>query len=129
FTPDEIFAFFSKCLLLNSGPFILKILQMIRPVLSDELKKKYNLTKLKYPVLTPEQADLVLNKVVYDWDMYEVLRPVSASVGHVCIVRRVDEPERKIIIKIIKPLAIAQSCWEYKTLYNVYGDDNPCEQE
>ena len=49
FAPDETFAFISKSLLLNSGPFILKILQTIRPALSEELKNKYQLNNLIYP--------------------------------------------------------------------------------
>ncbi|XWV26905.1 hypothetical protein QJ857_gp0145 [Tupanvirus soda lake] len=127
YTPDEIFSFASKYLLLNSGPFILKILQMIRPVLSPELATKYNLTKLTYPVLKLNQIDIILQKVVYNWDMYKVVRNFSASVGHVSKIVRVDQPDKPFMIKIIKPLAVAQSCWEYKTLYNVYPEGS-CEQ-
>ncbi|XWV25566.1 putative protein kinase [Tupanvirus deep ocean] len=127
YTPDEIFSFASKYLLLNSGPFILKILQMIRPVLSPELASKYNLTKLTYPVLKLDQIDIILQKVVYNWDMYKVVRNFSASVGHVSKVIRVDQPDKPFMIKMIKPLAVAQSCWEYKTLYNIYPEGS-CEQ-
>ncbi len=127
FTPDEIFSFGSKYLLLNSGPFILKILQMIRPALSPELATKYNLTKLTYPLLKPNQIEIILKKVVYDWDMYKVLANFSASVGHVSKVIRVDQPSNEFMIKIIKPLAVAQSCWEYATLYDTYPDGT-CEQ-
>lgn len=126
FTTDEIFSFVSKYLLLNSGPFILKILQMIRPVLSPELAIKYNLTKLTYPVLKPNQIEIILQKVVYNWDMYEILENFSASVGHVCKVVRVDNPDNVFMIKIIKPVAVAQSCWEYHTLYDVYPQGS-CE--
>lgn len=127
FSPDEIFQFMSKHVLLNSGPFILKILQMIRPILTPELATKYNLTKLRYPVLQPHQIELILNRVVHQWDMYKILLSVSASVGHVVIVHRVDNPADIFVIKIIKPLAIAQSCWEYKILYNVF-EEGTCEQ-
>lgn len=127
FTHDEIFSFASNHLLLNSGPFILKILQMIRPVLSPELAAKYNLTKLTYPLLNTQQLDLILQKVVINWDMYQVLQNFSASVGHVCKVKRVDDPSNVFMIKIIKPLAVAQSCWEYATLYDIYPDGS-CEQ-
>ena len=127
FTPDELFSFASKQLLLNSGPFILKILQMIKPVLSPELAQKYNLTKLTYPQLKPNEIELILKKVVYDWDMYIVLQNFSASVGHVSKVVKVNDPSNPFIIKIIKPLAVAQSCWEYKTLYDVYPPGT-CEQ-
>lgn len=127
FTPNEIFSFVSKYLLLNSGPFILKILQMIRPILSPELATKYNLTKLTYPVLKPNEVELILGKVVNQWNMYRVLENFSASVGHVCKVVKVDNPENVFIIKIIKPLAVAQSCWEYKTLYDLFPEGT-CEQ-
>lgn len=127
FTPGEIFAFFSKYLLLNSGPFILKILQMIRPLLTDELAEKYNLVELKNPLLKQDQVKLILNKVIYNWPMYKILQNFSASVGHVCKVVRIDKPFNIFIIKIIKPIAIAQSCWEYQTLYNIFPKGS-CEQ-
>lgn len=127
FTPSELFSFASKHLLLNSGPFILKILQMIRPVLSPELATKYNLTKLTYPQLQSNQIQMILGKVVKNWDLYEVMYNKSASVGHVCIVKRIDDPTNVFVIKIIKPLAIAQSCWEYKTLHRIFAEGS-CEQ-
>jgi hypothetical protein len=127
FTPNEIFSFGSKYLLLNSGPFILKILQMIRPVLKPELAAKYNITKLTYPLLKQNQVQNILDKVVYDWDMYRILANFSASVGHVSKVVRSDRPTNEFMIKIIKPLAVAQSCWEYATLYDIYPDGT-CEQ-
>lgn len=126
FTFNEIFSFGSKHLLLNSGPFILKMLQMIRPFLSPELATKYNLTKLKYPLLTPHQVETILSQTVNDWDNYKILAHYSASVGHVCKVIRYDDPTNPIIIKIIKPLAIVQSCWEYNTLHSIYPK-NSCE--
>ena len=126
-TKNEMFGFISQNTLLNSGPFILKILQLIRPVLSPELAEKYHLTKLTYPLMTPEQVDLILERAVNQWNMYQILDNYSASVGHVCKVSRVDQPEKIFMIKIIKPLAIAQSCWEYKTLYDVFPR-NTCER-
>lgn len=127
FTTDEFFSYASKQLLLNSGPFILKILQTIRPVLTPELAQKYNLTKLTYPKLNPMQVELILSKVVYNWPMYKILDNFSASVGHVAKVVRVDDPQHIFIIKIIKPLSIAQSCWEYQTLHNIFPPGT-CEQ-
>ena len=128
YTSDDIFSFVSKQLLLNSGPFILKILQMIRPVLTPELAKKYNLTKLTYPVLKQNEVNLILQKVVYEWYMYRILQNFSASVGHVSKVIQANNPNKPFIIKIIKPLAVAQSCWEYKTLYNLYPEGT-CEKK
>lgn len=127
FTEKQIFSFLSKHVLLNSGPFILKILQMIRPVLTPELAEKYNLTKLTYPLMEPHQVDTILRRSVNNWDMYRILANYSASVGHVCKVIRTDNPSNVFIIKIIKPLAIAQSCWEYKTLHKLFPEGS-CEQ-
>ena len=128
FGRDEIFSFVSKYVLLNSGPFILKILQTIRPVLDPETAKKYNLTRLTYPLLKPNQIELILKKILYNYEMYNVLENFSASVGHVCKVSRVDTPDHVFIIKIIKPLAIAQSCWEFQTLHDLYPEAS-CEKE
>lgn len=121
-TKEEWFQFVSKQVLLNSGPFILKIIQMIRPILSDELRTKYNLTSLSkfYPKLTPKQIDMVLTDILDDRHMYKVIARISASVGDVSIVERVDDIDHPLIIKVIKPLSIAQSCWEYATLGNIF---------
>lgn len=127
FTPDEIFSFFSKHFLLNSGPFILKILQMIRPVLSPELATKYNLTKLTYPLMRKDQVEYILSKTLLQPSRYEPTQNYSASVGHV--VKCIDNKDGTIVmIKIIKPLAITQSCWEYSALKNVYPEGS-CEQK
>jgi hypothetical protein len=119
-TQDELFSFASKYLLLNSGPFILKILQGIRPILSDELSAKYNLTKLTYPLLEPDQIEIILKQILIDYDMIRITYNKSASVGHVCIGYDVRKPEEKFVVKIIKPLAIAQSCWEYSVLSDLF---------
>lgn len=126
-TPNEFFQFGSKILLLNSGPFILKILQMIRPVLSPELATKYNLTKLKYPLMTARQVQTIFKHVFPDPTLININMSRSASVGHVCIANRVSEPTDVFVVKIIKPLSIAQSCWEYKTLYNIFPEG--CEKD
>lgn len=125
---DELFGFISKQLLLNSGPFILKILQMIRPALSEELAKKYNLINLTYPLLELNQVDLILRRVLINYDMFEVIYNKSASVGHICIGHDVRTPEKYIVIKIIKPLAIAQSCWEYYVLNDLF-ERGSCEDD
>lgn len=125
-TPGEFFSFVSKYMLLNSGPFILKIIQMIRPILSDELASKYNLTKLSYPLLESNQVDLILRRSVVDYEMIRIIYNKSASVGHVCIGYDVRHPNDKFVIKIIKPLAIAQSCWEYSVLHDLFEKDS-CE--
>lgn len=126
-TPDEMFQFLSKCLLLNSGPFILKTLQMIRPVLSPELATKYNLTKLSYPLMTKKQVNLMLSKVIPDWNMYEITGSFSASVGHVVLVNHVTDRSKSFVLKMIKPISMVQSCGEYSLLYNIY-DEGTCER-
>jgi serine/threonine protein kinase len=126
-TMDELFSFVSKYLLLNSGPFILKILQMIRPILSDDLASKYNLTKLTYPLMEPHQIDIVLRNILIDYDMCKIIYNKSASVGHVCIGYNVKNPDDKFVVKIIKPLAISQSCWEYSILKDLFPSGS-CEE-
>lgn len=130
-TAEQWYSFGSKYLLLNSGPFILKILQMIRPVLTAEQAKKYNLTKLTYPLLERNQVDKILDVIMIRKEdengkdirkMSKIITNRSASVGHVCI-GYIDDlrlPRDWFVIKIIKPLAIAQSCWEYDCLKNVF---------
>jgi hypothetical protein len=125
-SPNEMFSFISKHLLLNSGPFILKIVQLIRPALSPKIKAKYNLASPKYPLLTDEQVDVILRQVMNNYEMIKIITNISASVGHVCICYDVRKPEDVLVVKIIKPLAIAQSCWEYKILSDVYPK-NSCE--
>jgi hypothetical protein len=63
-TPEEIFAFISKQILLNAGPFILKLLQMFAPYLSTEIKNKYNIAKLTYPLMEISQVENILNKIL-----------------------------------------------------------------
>jgi hypothetical protein len=124
---DELFKFLSKQLLLNSGPFILKILQQVKPAMSDELKEKYNLKKLTYPLMNKQQYEIILKKIVKDFDMYQILGDNSASVGHVFFVKRADSAFR-FVIKLAKPLAVAQSCWEYYLLNGLFKEGT-CEQE
>ena len=125
-TKDELFQFASRQMLLNSGPFILKTLQMIRPVLTPELATKYNLTSLKYPLLKGDQIEMILRGVT-NYDMFTITRNVSASVGHVCVAFDNKDKSRVFVVKIIKPVSIAQSCWEYKTLVNVFPSG--CERD
>lgn len=126
-TENELFQFISQQLLLNSGPFILKILQQVRPAMSMELMKKYNLTKLTYPVMLPKQYNIILGRVVKDWEMYVIDYDKSASVGHVFIVHRADVLS-KFVIKVAKPLSMVQSCWEYSILNDLFPLGT-CEQE
>jgi len=125
-TPDELFSFASKHLLLNAGPFILKMLQMIRPVLTDEIARKYNLTKLTYPLMEKDQVELILRKIMNNYEMTKITYNKSASVGHVCIGHDAKDVNNKFVIKIIKPLAITQSCWEYSVLGNIFKNGT-CE--
>lgn len=127
YTKEQLFGFASNQLLLNSGPFILKILQLIRPVLSPELAKKYGLSGLKYPLMSPSQVDTILSRVVKDWNKYVIVGSFSASVGHVVLVHHISTPNKPFIIKMPKPLSIAQSCWEWNTMKDLFPPG--CERE
>jgi len=122
----ELFQFFSKHLLLNSGPFILKILQQVRPIMSVEQRKTYNLTKLTYPKMTKSQGNLILSKIIKDWELYNIFSEASASVGHVFFVQNSITLE-KIVIKVVKPMSIIQSCYEYSKL-NTFFKNGTLEQ-
>lgn len=124
-TYSQMFSFGSKQLLLNSGPYILKILQMVRPILSKEIKDKYNLNKLTYPLLNNTQIECILDKILINRNQYKVKLNISASVGHVCILQDVTT-KKDFVLKIIKPISIVQSCWEYNTLTSIFGEGT-CE--
>lgn len=126
FTSNEIFSYISKYLLLNSGPFILKLLQMIRPYLSDKTAKKYNLFNLTYPKLKKNEVDYILQNILVDPHMIKITTNYSASVGHICFAHNVKD-KKTFVIKIVKPLSIVQSCWEYSILYKIYPKDS-CER-
>jgi len=123
---NELFQFFSKHLLLNSGPFILKILQQVRPIMSEEQRKTYNLTKLTYPKMTESQYKLILSKIIINWDMYKILNDASASVGHVFFLQHIITLD-KFVVKVVKPMSIIQSCYEYSKL-NTFFEKNSLEQ-
>lgn len=128
-TYEEVYAFCSKQLLTNSGPYILKILQLVRPILTPELKKKYNLERSSYPLMTRPQINMILEKILPDPNnRYQIKANFSASVGHVCLVNDVLDPRRSFILKIIKPLSIAQSCWEYSVLSKLFKKGS-CEEQ
>jgi hypothetical protein len=122
----ELFQFFSKHLLLNSGPFILKILQQVRPFMSVDQRKKYNLDKLTYPKMTESQYKLILSKIVKNWELYRIINDASASVGHVFFVQHSITME-KFVVKIAKPMSIIQSCYEYSKL-NTFFEPGTLEQ-
>jgi len=118
---EKLVSFFVGQILLNSGPFILKILQLVRPALSKEVLERYNLGKLVYPMLEEREVDLMLDSAVLDRKLYDIEKNYAASIGHVVIVRRVDTNKR-FVVKLVKPISIVQSCWEYRTLYNIVED-------
>ena len=140
-TPDEIFAFLSKQILLNTGPFILKLLQMIVPYLPTEVKNKYNIEKLFYPLMSIEEEVIpILNKILklkkkryYELDekikltydtRYKIIAHFSASVGHVVLLY-CTKYKVFIIVKMIKPKSIAQNSWEEHILKAVF-DPKSC---
>ncbi len=68
----------------------------------------------------------MLRKVIPDWHMYHVIDTYSASVGHVIKTIRVNSPDKPFIIKVPKPKSIAQSCWEYSILHDIFPKES-CE--
>lgn len=114
----ELTRFLAQKVLFNSGPFILKLLQMMNPFLELEQKKEFGLEKLSYPVLTKDEVNVLFSTAVKDYKKYKILANISASVGHVCIVEN-TETQEVLIIKFIKPLSIVQSCVEYKILTEI----------
>ena len=67
---------------------------------------------------------MLLNKILVNKE-FKIIRHVSASVGHVCII---EQDKKKFVVKFIKPLSIVQSCWEYKTLIDAFkeNEQNEC---
>ncbi|QGR53730.1 protein kinase [Moumouvirus maliensis] len=120
YTNKEIFQFISGNILKNSGPFILKIIQFIKPMLNADQIQKYSLKNMTYPKLNEKQVDYLLEKIMHNYDIYNIIDNYSASVGHICKLQKLSNPDENIIIKIIKPLSVIQSCWEYKTLINIF---------
>jgi hypothetical protein len=123
---NELIQFVSKHILLNSGPCILKMLQTVRPLMKDEDLIKYNLKQLKYPKLSEDVFKKIMKNISSPeiWHDWEIEGSFSASVGHVCILNN-KSTLKKSVIKIIKPISIAQGCWELKTLPPVFAD-KPC---
>ena len=118
-TTKEVNNFVWKNILLNSGPMILKLLQMIQPFLSEEHKNEYGLNKLTYPVIAKLTVDQILNDSLLKPAMFETLKDFSASVGHVRISRNVTTGQ-KMVVKLIKPLSFIQGCWEYSSLHDLF---------
>lgn len=120
FSSQNMYKYMSNKILLNSGPFMLKILQLITPFLSKEIAEKYDIKKLTYPLMSITEIDLLLKPIMIDYDSYTIIRNFSASVGHVCFVKN-TRTNNIFVIKIIKPLSILQSCAEYDVLHNMYS--------
>jgi hypothetical protein len=118
-TTASIYSYIAREILLGSGPFILKMLQTIRPVMSKDILDKYDLTTLKYPLLSVQEVDILMRDSIHNNILSNLvqLANVSASIGHVVIVKD-KRTNVKSVIKFIKPLSICQSCWEYNTLVN-----------
>ena len=47
-------------IVLNSGPFILKLVQQYTPGVDYDTLEKYGIEKLRYPKIAPQTADVVL---------------------------------------------------------------------
>ncbi|ANB50373.1 putative protein kinase [Powai lake megavirus] len=125
---QDILKLLSGQILINSGPFILKIIQFIKPIMTRNQIKKYSLDNIKYPKLTNSQINIILDKIINNYEMYNIISNHSASVAHVCQMYHLSDPKNIFVVKIIKPLSIVQSCWEYKILNNIF-DKSCCEYD
>ncbi|AKI80441.1 putative protein kinase-like [Acanthamoeba polyphaga mimivirus] len=125
---EEFIKFVISRIIMNSGPLIFKIIQFIKPMLSVEIAKKYDLTRLSYPMLSEKSVEMIMKKIIINPETIDIIENYSASVGHVCKVIKLDDVENPFIIKIIKPLAVTQSCWEYKILHKLFPK-NTCEHD
>lgn len=128
-TIENVYKYIASKILLNSGPFMLKILQLVTPFMTQELAEKYNVKKLTYPLMSKDEVDLLLKPIVINYENYEITRNISASVGHVCFVKN-KETNETFVIKIIKPLSILQACAEHDILSNMFDKiKNKCEYD
>ncbi|AFX92287.1 putative protein kinase-like protein [Megavirus courdo11] len=125
---QDILKLLSGQILINSGPFILKIIQFIKPIMTKNQIEKYSLDNITYPKLTNNQINIILNKIINNYEMHNIISHHSASVAHVCQMYHLSDPNNIFVIKIIKPLSIVQSCWEYKIINNIF-DKSCCEYD
>lgn len=130
---ETIIQFLARIILLNSGPFMLKILQLITPLMDEKTAERYNIKKLTYPLIPSNEVEMLLNSAIgQSWkNKYTITTNISASVGHVCFVKNLQKyNDEEFVIKIIKPISLVQSCWESKILRNVFNKKtNQCEFE
>ena len=87
----------------------------------------YRIIKVEYPLLSPGQVEDLLKNNLYEPENIEILTHFSASVGHVCLVQHRVRGDQ-CIIKLIKPIAVVQSCAEYSKLCGVYPEGS-CEHQ
>lgn len=98
---DELIHFIKKKIIVCSGPFITKI---------------YN--NEKYPIMSENETNNVLSKGIKFFNRYKIISHKCATIGHICFTIRIDKPSKVFVLKIIKPLSVAISCWEHQTLKN-----------
>ncbi len=110
---DDFLKIIVQSFLFNSGPIILKIMQLIRPLLKIDIVKKYGLEKLRYPLMNEDEYNLFLKMHING--EFKIINTASASVGQIVFIKH---NSKKIVIKILKPITIAQSCWEFNLLHD-----------
>ena len=122
----DIASLFYRQTLLNSGPMILKLLQMVNAVLDVPTKRKYGLLTLRYPIIPRDTMDEIMQDILIHPQYCERIVDFSASVGHVRKYKWTnylpkDEREATFMIKVIKPVTSAlTSCWEYELLSRIF---------
>lgn len=117
---------FYRQTLLNSGPMILKLLQMVNAALDTATKRKYGLLTLRYPIIPRDTMDEIMQNILLQPHYCERIVDFSASVGHVRKYKWTnylpqDEREATFMIKVIKPVTSAlTACWEYELLSRIF---------
>lgn len=117
---------FYRQTLLNSGPMMLKLLQMVNAVLDTPTKRKYGLLTLRYPVIPRDTMDEIMRGILLQPEFCQRVVDFSASVGHVRKYRWTnhlpsEQRDATFMVKVIKPVTSAlTSCWEYELLSKVF---------
>jgi hypothetical protein len=117
---NSIIKFISQNILLNSGPFILKFLQLLHPFLTFEQRDTLGLRKLAYPNMTEIQIDNMLSVIIPKYHKFvRIGSPIAASVGQVVILECLDDNymkkhniPKRMIVKIIKIKSMLQCLLE-----------------
>jgi hypothetical protein len=116
---------FYRTILLNSGPLILKLMQMMTRVLPQKIKETYGFHSFTYPLMDRSTVDAIMSQILIQPQYCKRISDVSASVGHVRLYKNdTPGPHSQFVVKIIKPVTNAlTSCWESSLMDKMYAQD------